>query len=126
MPKPELWQFLLDLPAEAILFALAGTLPAPREHPQPIALASHQKDFAALHRYQLRGLRHFADAFPVAERARITNHYNSFVLKRKLRLHHRGITGRQLLPSPWHLKYKSAVIDGEAIVPDRFTLHTKA
>lgn len=52
-PKPDLGQFLFDLSAEAIFLALAGTFPAAREHPQPVAPASHQKDFAALYRYQL-------------------------------------------------------------------------
>jgi hypothetical protein len=52
-PSLILGSSLFDLPAEAIFLALAGTFPAAREHPQPAALASHQKDFAALYRYQL-------------------------------------------------------------------------
>jgi hypothetical protein len=52
-PKPKLWQFLFDLSAQAVLFAFARSLSPTGEHPQPVAPASHQKDFAALHRYQL-------------------------------------------------------------------------
>ena len=40
-------------------FALSRVaLPAARKHPQPIAPAPDQKDFAAPYRYQFRGLRH--------------------------------------------------------------------
>jgi len=62
-PKPnsaqsEFGEFLLDLSTKAILFGLATALSTTRKHPQPVALAPNQQDFAALDGDKLGGLCH--------------------------------------------------------------------
>jgi hypothetical protein len=62
-PKPnsaqsELGEFFLDLSTKAILFGLANALSTTRKHPQPVALAPNQQDFAALDGNELGGLCH--------------------------------------------------------------------